>query len=508
MPLVQLNTFMLDSDHYASVESDVDGPATFRGFDVDSEHDIEDTASQGGTYSAQIIVEDGYEIPIVHTASHTTERKSFMEPPQAIVRALPYLDYDAGSNAVLPRQAVKVPPPRRVPRGVYIFLALVAVVAVAGLAVAVGQNSSTSTDTSDSDLDASVAEAGTNGLHDIDFENDSRIATFIEGIINTRLDYQQTVMMDMQMTIDQQAREILVLLNNNSQLEDAISDLTRKAVVHDAALEDLNTSVALLADVVDVIHAGVQGIERSVVNMTANVATLTYSASERAAALAYTDTLSSVTVNGQGSAEVFLLESNAMNGVTAITGDLYVQDTGVSNISGLNKLSTVGGHAKVLDNAALINISGLKMLTSVRGNLQIFNNSVLTRVDGFNLLTSVSGSIRIYNNANLTNINGFNLLPRVRGWLRTENNNALTSISGYKLLTSVGGNLDIRSNAVLTNISGLHLLTNVSGFLNIHDNPLLTTTVIDQGLASLQCHNGTHRLFTNCPQRILRLPPC
>src|SRR5690606_9891877 len=109
----------------------------------------------------------------------------------------------------------------------------------------------------------------------------------------------------------------------------------------------------------------------------------------------------------------------------------------------------------------------------------IYDNSNLTNLDGLSKLTSVGGYLNIYNNLSLTNLDGLSNLTSVGGYLYISTNSSLTNLNGLSNLTSVGADLVISSNYSLTDISGLQnidptsILSTTYG-LYIVNNPLLS----------------------------------
>ena len=51
----------------------------------------------------------------------------------------------------------------------------------------------------------------------------------------------------------------------------------------------------------------------------------------------------------------------ALSGCTEITGNLAIDDTTLTSLSGLNNLTTVGGNLEIIWNNALTSLTGLKI---------------------------------------------------------------------------------------------------------------------------------------------------
>ncbi len=150
----------------------------------------------------------------------------------------------------------------------------------------------------------------------------------------------------------------------------------------------------------------------------------------------------------------------------------------LTNLSGLDKLSTIGGSLKIIGNHQLNNLQGLNDLTSIGGNLVIgyswflgsCGNNSLSNVDGLENLTFIGGSLKIYANHSLTNLLGLNGLTSIGEHLFLEFNSALTDLIGLHNLYSIGGSIHIEDNNSLTNLSGLLSLETVGGDIQIQDN--------------------------------------
>jgi hypothetical protein len=174
-----------------------------------------------------------------------------------------------------------------------------------------------------------------------------------------------------------------------------------------------------------------------------------------------------------------------LSGFTEITGSLTINNTALTNLTGLEALTSVGRNLLIEDNGALTNLSGLNSLTSVGLRLEIEDNGALTSLNGLNNLTSVSGSSYIrYNNA-LTSLSGLENLTSVSGDLSIRSNGALTSLSGLSNLTSVGDSLVIFYNDALTSLTGLENLTSVGESLEIYNNDALTSLTGLENLTSV-----------------------
>jgi hypothetical protein len=164
----------------------------------------------------------------------------------------------------------------------------------------------------------------------------------------------------------------------------------------------------------------------------------------------------------------------ALSACTEVTGNLIIRNTALTNLSGLDSLTSVGGYLAIQNNGVLTSLSALSNLNSVGGWLDIYNNEALTSLTGLNNLTSVDGDLEIEENDFLSSLNALSKLTSVGGELWIESNAPLTSLTGLENLTSVGGNIGIESNASLTNLCGLYNVNVAGDNLWIYYNPVLS----------------------------------
>ena len=176
-----------------------------------------------------------------------------------------------------------------------------------------------------------------------------------------------------------------------------------------------------------------------------------------------------------------------LNAYTEITGALYIYNSNLKRLEGLENLTSVSGGLYIYGNPTLTSLSGLGNLASV-GGLIIDGNAALKNLSGLENLTSVSGDLEIYYNAALTSLSGLESLTSVGSNLYIVDNFALTSLSGIENVTSVGGGLDIEGNRVLKNLSDHQNITSVGGYLSIYNNRALTSL---SGLENLTSIGGS-----------------
>jgi hypothetical protein len=162
---------------------------------------------------------------------------------------------------------------------------------------------------------------------------------------------------------------------------------------------------------------------------------------------------------------------------TEIEGDVNIGawlGSDITNLNGLNSITAIGEGLAIgwwfMGNALLSDLSGLENLTSIGGNLDIHANSVLENLTGLESLTSIGGYIMIGNgdakstdarnkmngNPSLKSLTGLENLETIGGGLFTQFNNSLTSFKGLEKIDSIGG---IRTSDPIASLSDLYNLT-------------------------------------------------
>lgn len=105
-----------------------------------------------------------------------------------------------------------------------------------------------------------------------------------------------------------------------------------------------------------------------------------------------------------------------LSGLTNITDNLYITNTSLSDLNGLNAIINISGDVEISTNATLTSLNGLNNLTNTIGDFILNENAALTNVDALTNLTNINGSLVINNNAVLNNISGLqNLNPNSIG---------------------------------------------------------------------------------------------
>ena len=193
------------------------------------------------------------------------------------------------------------------------------------------------------------------------------------------------------------------------------------------------------------------------------------------------------TINGKLDLALFsqLVDFSGLENLEIIGGNLEAEVTQLNSFEGLESLTTIGGNFYVQDNSNLVGFSGLESLTSIGGEFFVVNNFSLLNLVGLEGITSIPSNLLIDTNDGLQNLNGLNNLSSVGGDFKIGNFN-LTDISALSNLTSIGGNFNLASNSQLTNLSGLESLNTIGGNLDFLLNDQLTSLSGLENLISIQ----------------------
>jgi uncharacterized repeat protein (TIGR01451 family) len=200
-----------------------------------------------------------------------------------------------------------------------------------------------------------------------------------------------------------------------------------------------------------------------------------------------------VTINAAGFGGQ-ITNLNGLNGLTSIGGYLFIRNCAqLTNLTGLSTLTSIGGFLAIQDNLALVDLNGLNNLTTVGQDLQIGGsnwqtNAALTNLAGLDNLTTVGGKLFISDNPVLQNVTNLGKLNTVKAVV-VYNNQQLNSLAGLVSLNTITQEIVINNNPLLTDLGFLINLSVINGTLEINGNTALASlsalqniTVINNGL--------------------------
>jgi hypothetical protein len=158
---------------------------------------------------------------------------------------------------------------------------------------------------------------------------------------------------------------------------------------------------------------------------------------------------------------------------TEIEGNVTIWGTDITNLNGLEGLTSIGGSLTIMGSPCLKSLNGLNNLITIGFSCDISYNDSLTSLTGLESLTSIALFLKIWRNEVLTNMQGLDNLNYIGSNLNVHGNSSLTSFEGLENLASVVG-LEIIGNYALTSLSGLENLTYIGWYTKIKHNSSLS----------------------------------
>lgn len=134
--------------------------------------------------------------------------------------------------------------------------------------------------------------------------------------------------------------------------------------------------------------------------------------------------------------------------LTGVTGDLTIDGSDLTTLTGLEQLATVGGAFDLYGNSALVDVSALTSLTTIGDTTTLSNNDQMVDFTGLEGLESINGRLYIQLNDNLTSLDGLESLTSFRSTLSMGANDVLYDLSGLSnaTLSPKGSSLFIFDN--------------------------------------------------------------
>ncbi|EDP97804.1 hypothetical protein KAOT1_21617 [Kordia algicida OT-1] len=226
------------------------------------------------------------------------------------------------------------------------------------------------------------------------------------------------------------------------------------------------------------------------------------------------DTVSNLYIGRNTGSDI--TDISGLSFLTTTTGILSILNTQLTDLNGLQNLTSVGYTRGVSigfnDNLASIsqlqNLSGTISFLSLNGNpqlqsLAVFDNLLLkdsfylansniTSLNGVHL-SSVARSFSLVSNQSLTNLSGMTILGGTPDMnISIRNNDLITSLAGLENVSSTS-DVTIEGNELLNSLSGLNGLTSIDN-LTIRTNPNLVSLDGFSSLANLQDASITNNI--------------
>lgn len=190
-----------------------------------------------------------------------------------------------------------------------------------------------------------------------------------------------------------------------------------------------------------------------------------------------------------------LSDLSGLQGLSSITGHIYVgYNDALGDLEGLGCVTNVFTDVTISNNAGLQSLAGLEGLNEVGQQLILLANPALASVEALAGLEVVHDALTLEDLPALKSLDGLDNLEEVGATLRIVHNEGLESVEALDGLTAVGGGLSIDRNFVLRSLVGLEGLTQVPGRLQVHKNHELVDLV---GLENLVTVGGDAHISEN-----------
>jgi len=191
-----------------------------------------------------------------------------------------------------------------------------------------------------------------------------------------------------------------------------------------------------------------------------------------------------------------------LSGIDTINGSLHLcGNNSLLTLNGLNNLRTIQGdlmlgYWECGSNPALTDLAGLNKLTTVGGWMLLLGNSGLLSLSGLDSLTSVGQEFGIYDSPLLKNLNGINKLDSVQS-IKIAGNNSMISLDGLQSLIHTNS-ISIIYNPMLITLDGIENVdADHLNYLHIHDNDSLTECNVRSVCDYLINYSGLIDIYNN-----------
>ena len=161
---------------------------------------------------------------------------------------------------------------------------------------------------------------------------------------------------------------------------------------------------------------------------------------------------------------------------TTIEGELFITGNDITNLNGLQNITTYNKGLWIEDCPLLTSFNGLDSINYIGDYLEIGNLPLIQNFDEFSHLTYVGGPLDIVFMPSLISLTGLENITSSPTYLILWGNSSLTNLSGLEKIQSISTTLNLQNNILLTDISALENV-DLSALENliIKDNPQLVT---------------------------------
>lgn len=208
-------------------------------------------------------------------------------------------------------------------------------------------------------------------------------------------------------------------------------------------------------------------------------------------------------------------DANAGWSLPSSLGSLYVEETELLTLTGLESTTAVLGNVVIANNDDLTDLAALDSIRNIGGDLALSNNASLGGWDDFPALETVGGTVLLAGKGP-SSADGFGALTQVGVGLEVQSATTLTRIDGFtalehcpSLILNIAGNLasadglkgvpfeeNVTANEVdaLVDLDFLSGVTALSGTLLVKGNGRMTSLA---GLSALESLDGALTIESN-----------
>ncbi|HEY3385337.1 MAG TPA: T9SS type A sorting domain-containing protein [Saprospiraceae bacterium] len=173
------------------------------------------------------------------------------------------------------------------------------------------------------------------------------------------------------------------------------------------------------------------------------------------------DSVLTLKISGPG-----ITNLNGLLGLRHVEKDLWITDTQIQNLAGLDSLAIIDEFLLIRDNPSLVNLEGLEKATGLN-TVTIHRNPSLENLNGLNNVEGIY-DLKILENNKLVNMQGLEKLKNIF-YLSLRDNNGLQTLHGLHSISQVAEHLQITNNPYLISIDGIetiNVVENVEIFWN------------------------------------------
>jgi hypothetical protein len=183
---------------------------------------------------------------------------------------------------------------------------------------------------------------------------------------------------------------------------------------------------------------------------------------------------------------------------TELQGNVLISGNDITNLNGLNVVTSVSGSLTIRECNVLTSLAGLQNVNSVGNYLNIHSNVSLNTLVGFENLDSIGLSLWVVGNTSLNSLAGLTNLDYIGGGIEIAGNTSLSSLTALINVTSIEIDLEIVGNPSLTSLSGLDNIEVGSIYeLFIANNATLSTCEVQSVCDYLANPNGYFNIYNN-----------